>query len=184
MTKTDFDAKLSSLNRKITKNKSKHIFVENELKKLKTFDVSYFIGKSHFEEDGTQNYLAFQPINRYFKVIANTLYISSWKSKRLSDETIKPPATSDNSLTTLIDYIGNKIKIKFPRSCFKQPKLFMNWVPLAIMIMILHWKSVYLVQLLWLKTQILISMGILVMELDLIEDQVFHFQAVDLVKMY
>ena len=138
MTKTDFDAKLSSLNRKITKNKSKHIFVENELKKLKTFDVSYFIGKSHFEEDGTQNYLAFQPINRYFKVIANTLYISSWKSKRLSDETIKPPATSDNSLTTLIDYIGNKIKIKFPRSCFKQPKLFMNWVPLAIMIMILH----------------------------------------------
>ena len=138
MTKTDFDAKLSSLNRKITKNKSKHIFVENELKKPKIFEVSYFIGKSHFEEDGTQNYLAFQPINRYFKVIANTLYISSWKSKRLSDETIKPPATSDNSLTTLIDYIGNKIKIKFPGSCFKQPKLFMNWVPLAIMIMILH----------------------------------------------
>ena len=31
---------------------------------------------------------------------------------------------------------------------------------------------------------ILISMGILVMELDLIEDQVFHFQVVDLVKMY
>ena len=29
----------------------------NELKKLKTFDSSYFIGKSHFEEDSTQNYL-------------------------------------------------------------------------------------------------------------------------------
>ena len=71
-------------------------------------------------------------------MIANTLYISSWKSKGLSDETIKPPATSDNSLTPLIDYIGNKIKIKFTGSCFKQPKLFMNWVPLAIMIMILH----------------------------------------------
>ena len=40
------------------------------LKNLKTFDSSYFIGKSHFEEDGTQNYLVFQPINRYFKVIA------------------------------------------------------------------------------------------------------------------
>ena len=51
--KTDFDAKLSSLNRKITKNKRKHVLVENELKKLKTFDASYFIGKSHFEEDGT-----------------------------------------------------------------------------------------------------------------------------------
>ena len=29
----------------------------NELKKLKTFDSSYFIGKSHFKEDSTQNYL-------------------------------------------------------------------------------------------------------------------------------
>ena len=103
ITKTDFDAKLSSLNRKITQNKSKHLLVENELNKLKTFDSSYFIGKSHFEEDGTQNYLVFQPINRYFKVLANTLYISSWKSKGLSDETIKPPVTSDNSLTPLID---------------------------------------------------------------------------------
>ena len=28
------------------------------MNKLKTFDSSYFIDKSHFEEDGTQNYLA------------------------------------------------------------------------------------------------------------------------------
>ena len=77
ITKTDFDAKLSSLNRKITENKTKHLLVENQLKKLKTFDSSYFRAKNHFEEDGTQNYLVFQPINRYVKVIANTLYISS-----------------------------------------------------------------------------------------------------------
>ena len=83
ITKTDFDAKLSSLNRKITANKSKHLLVENELKKLKTFDSSYFRGKSHFEEYGTYNYLLFQPIHRYFKVIANTKYISEWKSKGL-----------------------------------------------------------------------------------------------------
>ena len=51
ITKTDFDAKLSSLNRKISANKSKHLLVENELKKLKTFDSSYFIGKIHFEEN-------------------------------------------------------------------------------------------------------------------------------------
>ena len=48
ITKTDFDAKLSSLNIKITSNKSKHL-LENGLKKVKTFDSSYFIGKSHFE---------------------------------------------------------------------------------------------------------------------------------------
>ena len=62
ITKTDFDAKLLSLNRKITQNKSKHFLVENELNKLKTSNFSYFIGKNHFGEDGTQNYLVFQPI--------------------------------------------------------------------------------------------------------------------------
>ena len=70
ITKTDFDAKLSSLNRKITANKSKHLLVENELKNLKTFYSSYFRGKSHFEEDGSQNYLVFQPMYIYFKMIA------------------------------------------------------------------------------------------------------------------
>ena len=40
------------------------------MKKLKTFDSSYFIGKKYFEEDGTQNYLLFQPMYRYFKRIA------------------------------------------------------------------------------------------------------------------
>ena len=65
MTKTDFDTKLSSPNRNITQNKTKHLLVENELNKLKTFDSSYFIGKRHFEGDGTQNYLVFQPINKY-----------------------------------------------------------------------------------------------------------------------
>ena len=44
ITKTDFNIKLSSLNRKITANKSKKLLVENELKKLKTFNSSYFIG--------------------------------------------------------------------------------------------------------------------------------------------
>ena len=64
VTKTDFDAKLSSLNRKITINQTKHLLVENEFKKLKTFNSSYFRRKSRFKEDGTQNYLVFRPINR------------------------------------------------------------------------------------------------------------------------
>ena len=52
------------------------MLVENEFKKLETVDSIYFRGKIHFEEDGTQNYLVFQPIRRYFKVIADTKYIS------------------------------------------------------------------------------------------------------------
>ena len=51
ITKTDFDAKLSSLNRKLTENKAKHLLVENELNKVKTFDSSCFRRKIHFEED-------------------------------------------------------------------------------------------------------------------------------------
>ena len=91
ITKTNFDAKLSRFNRKITPNKSKHLLVENELKKLKIFDLSYFIGKSHFKEDGTENYLVFQPMHRYFKMIAGVStgnYIYFWKSKGLSDEKV------------------------------------------------------------------------------------------------
>ena len=38
ITKTSCDAKLSSLNRKITSKKSKHKLIEKELNQLKTFD--------------------------------------------------------------------------------------------------------------------------------------------------
>ena len=125
ITKTDFDTKLSSLNQNITKNKSKHSLIKNELDKLKTFDLGYFIGKSHFEEDGIQNYLVFQPIVRYFKVntITNTSYVSSWKSKELSAERIKPPTTSDNSLTPELNYYGTKTRVKCKGSCLQQPKI-------------------------------------------------------------
>ena len=111
ITKTDFGAKLLNLNKKVTANKSKNLLVENESNKLKTFDLSYFIGKRYFEEDGAKNYLLFQPINKYFKVIANTDYVSSWKSKGLSAETIKPPTRSDNSLTPEVSYYGSKTKV-------------------------------------------------------------------------
>ena len=125
ITKTDFDSKLSNLNRKITKNKTDHLIVQNELNELKTFGSSYFIGKSHFEEDGTQNYLVFQPVIRYFKVntITNTDYVLSWKSKVLSAESIKPPTTSDNSLTPELNYYDTKIRVKFTGGCLKQPKI-------------------------------------------------------------
>ena len=73
-----------SLNKKINSNKTKHLLVECELKKLKTFDSGYFIGKSHFEEDVVQNYLVFQPVERYFKKIVgvgNGSYIYYWKQE-------------------------------------------------------------------------------------------------------
>ena len=81
------------------------------MKKLKTFDSSYFIGKSHFEEDGTQNYLVFQPMYRYFKIIAgvgNGSYIYYWQSKGFFDKRISFIAASNYSVTPFLDYYGTK----------------------------------------------------------------------------
>ena len=185
-----------SLNRKITQNKTKHLLVENELNKLKTFDSSYFIGKSHFEEDGTQNYLVFQPLNKYFKVITNTDYVSSWKSKRLSAESIKPPTTSDNSLTPALSYYGTKTRVRLTGSCLKQSTISYNHRPIVNIYIIYKLGASgskdndptlknYLSGAVTLtKNTVSISMDILVMELDLIEDQAFNFLVMDLVKMY
>ena len=83
------------LNKKINSNKPKHLLVENELEKLQLFGSTYFRSRNYFEEDGTQNYLVFQPMNKYFKKISSAYLISEWKSEGLSDEIIQPPATFD-----------------------------------------------------------------------------------------
>ena len=54
------------------------MLVENELTKLQTFGSSYFRDKNDFENDGTQNYLVFQSVNKYFKKISNNDQISEW----------------------------------------------------------------------------------------------------------
>ena len=113
---------MSNLNRKITQNKSKHLLVENELNKLKTFESSYFNGKNHFEEDGVQNYLVFQPMYRYFKT-DSSCHISSWTSKGLSNESIKPPSAPNKFITPSLNYLGTKIRVKLSGSCLKQDKV-------------------------------------------------------------
>ena len=51
--------------------------------------------------------------------------VIAWKSKGLSRKSIKPPATSDNSLDTGMNYIDNvKLQLKFVESCLKQKKVF------------------------------------------------------------
>ena len=83
----------------------------------------FFWGNIFFDGgNGSQAYLIFQPVHRYVKIIANTKYISEWKSKGLSGKSIKPPPTSDNSLTPLIDYYGYNIRVKFNGSILRQPK--------------------------------------------------------------
>ena len=96
---------MSSLNRKISENKADHLIDRNEINKIKDFDSGYFIGKSHFEEDGTQNYLVFQPMYRYFKT-DSSYHISSWTSKGLSNESITPFSAPNNFLTPSLNYLS------------------------------------------------------------------------------
>ena len=51
----------------------------------------------------------------------------SWKSKDLSDESIKPHDTSDNSLNLRLGYfINNKSRVKFNRGCLKTDSVGSN----------------------------------------------------------
>ena len=124
VTKTDFDAKLSSLNRKITENKTDHLIVKNQLNELKIFDLSYYNGKSYFEEeDGRPNYLIFQLIYRYLNA-DNSGYLLSWTSKGLSNESIKPNPISNSIINpSLTKYLDTKVRVKFNGNCLKQDKI-------------------------------------------------------------
>ena len=77
--------------------------------------MSYFRGKSHFE-DGSQNWFVFQIIYRYFKTVyVNDInYILSWKSKRLSDIEIKSIKTNNYLLNPyIVTNNTGKIRVKF-----------------------------------------------------------------------
>ena len=92
-------------------------------------------------------------MGEYFKlnsVVGAIDRVLSLQLKGLSNESIKPPTTSNNSLNPRLSYNDTKIKVQFTGSCLKQT---------------------------------LKGVNILVMELGLIKDQVFHFLAVSLVKM-
>ena len=127
--KPEFDFKLKDISDRVTKNKTKHLLVENELKKPQKFDAAYFRGKSHFEEDGTQNYLVFQPMYRYFRRIIGVSsgnYIHFWKSIGLSDERINSNTASNHRVTPELSYYGTKIRVEFNGSCLKQDKVTYN----------------------------------------------------------
>ena len=68
--------KLKNLNKKVTSNKTKHVLVQSELNKLSqkikpilTKDIKNYYsilnGGKYFVENGSQNYLVFQPFSWY-----------------------------------------------------------------------------------------------------------------------
>ena len=122
MTKTDFDTQLKKNSGRVSSSESNYLLVQIEFKKLQKFDSNYFRGKEYLEG----NYLIFRQMNRYFKKIGNIKKISSWKSKKLSDEVLKPPI-NNNSFAPKLEYAGKKMLVKFDGSCLiKQDEFRFN----------------------------------------------------------
>ena len=80
--------------------------------------MGYFIGKSHFDENGAQNYLVFQPVLEYFTL--NTNWITKWKSKGLSSESLEVVSTSDSTLTLSVNYYKDNLRLRFTGNVLQQ----------------------------------------------------------------
>ena len=77
--------------------------------------MSYYRGKQYFDEGSGKQNLVFLPMGKYFKLnsVVNTAdYVLSSQSKRISNESIRPPITSDNSLNPELNYYGTKTREK------------------------------------------------------------------------
>ena len=60
---------------------------------------------------------------RYLKGVDNSDSVLEWKSKGLSDESIKSPSAPDNFLNPTVSYYGNKMGVIFSESCLKQDEI-------------------------------------------------------------
>ena len=79
VSKTDFDNKLISFNRKITSNKTKYLEFHKMLNTLIRKDDNIFSGRINFtSNDGPQNLFVYQPIflNQHF--LSTHLFINTW----------------------------------------------------------------------------------------------------------
>ena len=73
---------------------------QDKIVKIQTYDLSLFIVQSYFNNDGSQNYLIFQPIYKTITTFSDlTSTISEWEYKGLSNENFKPSYTPNKSLS-------------------------------------------------------------------------------------
>ena len=106
--------------------------------------ASYFRGKNYFNsDDGTQNYLVFQPIYKYFNtsVKGDTTYVSSWESKRLSNKKISSIITPSYNRVPSLAYGNVRIKLKSVGSLLKQGKITYNHGPIVNIYMVYRLSS-------------------------------------------
>ena len=139
-----------------------------EKKKKSSVQFKFFSRQKLFGKYGIQNHFLFRPGFKYFKTpSAYSNQVIAWKSNWFSEESIKPPAKSSNSLSPWMTFFNSaKIKVKFDVGSLKQEKLTFHNV-----------YFIYEINL-WLKRQILTSIPILDILLDLLFVEFFHCQMV------
>ena len=115
MNNTDFDNKLTSFNRRITSNKTKHLEVQKKLNSLTTKDYDFFLQKIYFtNNDGSQNTFVYQSTldSLEIKKDKGTDYVLSWKLKRVFNSKLKPLYASFLDSIKLSEY---RIGVKFDK---------------------------------------------------------------------
>ena len=85
----------------------------------------FFIGRSEFSDDLSENVLIFQPIFNTFTMPAGTTdTVMESESKEMSNEKTKPPITANNSFSPKLKWMHNlEIKVEFKVSYLKQDNL-------------------------------------------------------------
>ena len=115
MSKTDFDNKLTSFNKRITSNEIKHLEVQNKLNSLITKDYNFLLCRVYFTiNDESQNTFVYQrTLNTLeLKKVKDTVYVLSWKSKGAYNSKLKPLYTAFLHSIKLSEY---RIGINFDK---------------------------------------------------------------------
>ena len=60
---------------------------------------------------------------RYFKLVVNSDYVIEFKSKGMSDESIKSPFSPHNFSDPSLNYLGTKTRVRFSGNHLKQDKI-------------------------------------------------------------
>ena len=115
VSKTDFDNKLTSFNRRITSNKTKHLEVQKKLNSLIAKDYNFFLGKNYFtSNDGSQNTFVYQlTLDKLeLKKDKGTDDVLSWISKGVFNSKLKALYTAFLHSVKLSEY---RVEIKFDK---------------------------------------------------------------------
>ena len=115
VSKTDFDNKLISFNRKITSNNTKYLNVQKLLNSITTKVYNFFLSTIYFtSNDGSQKMFVYHPTlnTSESKKYKGTYYFVSWKSKGVNVSELKPLYTACLHSIKISEY---KMRIKFDK---------------------------------------------------------------------